>query len=355
MNTQVIKRVKLIAIATGCCAIAACSNESSVEAQAPVAETTNETGYVAPRTPWGDPDLRGTWPIMHLISTPFQRPEEYGTRAELTEEEYAATQERLEARNERYENEIGSNKMGMGHWAESSLRTEAARLTSLLIYPEDGRFPALTQRGEDLQPQFASSWSTEMSDGIFDSIDDFDTWDRCVTRGMPNSMFPFNYNNGIQIHQAPGYVIIRLEMIHEARVVPVDGRPELSSDIKNWMGESRGYWEGDTLVVETTNYNGEVGMTNVGIPGSPRGDTPSTVNMKTTERFEPVGPNQINYTITVEDPEVLTSHWTARYPMIRDEEYEFFEYACHEDNSAVRNFIETSRYERAQAAAGANE
>jgi hypothetical protein len=346
------QRIVFAAFATGCLALGACSNDSSMESSEPAtAAASSATGYVAPRTPWGDPDLRGMWPIMHLISTPFQRPEEYGDRAELTEEEYAATQERLEARNERYENEISSNKMGMGHWAESSLRTDAARLTSLLVYPENGQFPELTQRGLDLRPQFASSWSTERSGRGFDSVEDFDTWDRCVTRGMPNSMFAFNYNNGIQIHQAPGYVIIRLEMIHEARVVPVDGRPGLSPAIQNWMGESRGYWEGDTLVVETTNYNGQVGMTNVGIPGSPRGDTPSTTNMKTIERFEPVSENQINYTITVEDPEVLTSHWTARYPMIRDEEYDFFEYACHEDNSAVRNFIETSRYERAQAAA----
>ena len=345
------QRPVLAALAAGCLMLSACSNDASTDADAPAATAASATGYVAPRTPWGDPDLRGTWPIMHLISTPFQRPEEYGDRAELTEEEYATTQERLAARNERYENEIDSNKMGMGHWAESSLRTEAARLTSLLVFPENGQFPALTQRGEDMRPQFASSWSTEQTDGIFDSIDDFDTWDRCVTRGMPNSMFPFNYNNGIQIIQAPGYVIIRLEMIHEARVVPVDGRPALSNSIQNWMGESRGYWEGDTLVVETTNFNGQVGQTNVGIPGSPRGDTPSTTNIKMTERFEPVSAEQISYSITVEDPEVLTSHWTARYPMIRDEDYEFFEYACHEDNSAVRNFIETSRYERAQAAA----
>jgi len=345
------QRIHSIAVAAACLAIAACSNDASTGSGESVAAAGNDAGYAAPRTPWGDPDLRGTWPIMHLISTPFQRPEELGTRAELTEEEYAATQQRLDARNERYENEIGSNKMGMGHWAESSLRTDAARLTSLLVYPENGQFPELTERGRELQSQFASSWSTEQSGRGFDSVADFDTWDRCVTRGMPNSMFPFNYNNGIQILQAPGYVIIRLEMIHEARVVPVDGRPALSSGIKNWMGESRGYWEGDTLVVETTNFNGKVGQTNVGIPGSPRGDTPSTTNIRMIERFEPVGEDQINYSITVEDPEVLTSPWTARYPMIRDEEYEFFEYACHEDNSAVRNFIETSRYERTQAAA----
>jgi len=309
-------------------ALAACSNSD----------------YQHPMTAWGDPDLRGTWPIQHLIGTPFQRPEEFGTRAEFTEEEYAGRLEALEARNTRYEQEIQSNKMGMGHWAET---TEAQRINSLLVDPPDGRFPALTARGRQLAAAMGSSWSSE----VYDSVDDFDTWDRCITRGLPPSMFPFNYNNGIQIHQAPGYVVIRLEMIHEARIVPVDGRPALPADIQQWMGEPRGHWEGNTLVVETTNFNGEGGMTNVGIPGSPSGDTPTTPNMRLIERFERVSDTQIDYSMTVEDSEVLTAPWTARYPMYLDNSYEFFEYACHEDNTAVRNFIETSRYERAQQAA----
>ena len=162
--------------------------------------------------------------------------------------------------------------------------------------------------------------------------------------------FPFNYNNGIEIHQAPGYVVVRLEMIHEARVVPVDGRAPLDPAIKQWMGESRGHFEGNTLVVETTNFNGLGGMTNVGIPGSPRGDTPTTTNMKITERFTRTDDDTIQYEMYVEDPEVLTQPWKARYPMQRDDSYQFFEYACHEDNTAVRNYIVTSRYERAQAA-----
>ena len=347
-------RIISASVALALVALAACSNDAAMEADsenaamnaAPAAA--NASGYSVPRTSWGDPDLRGMWPIINLISTPFQRPEEFGTREMLTDEEYEQTQGRLAARNERYEAEIDNNKMGMGHWAESSLSNDAARLTSLLVYPENGRFPEMTARGQDIAATLGSSWGRE----VFDRPEDFDVWDRCITRALPPSMFPFNYNNGIQIHQAPGYVIIRLEMIHEARVVPVDGRAALPSQIENWMGESRGHWEGDTLVVETTNFNGIPGMTNVGIPGSPRGNYATTKNMKITERFERVADDVINYSMTVEDPEVLTSHWTARYPMVRDDEYQFFEYACHEDNTAVRNFIETSRYERAQAAAG---
>jgi hypothetical protein len=338
--------------------LAACGGSDSNVEETQSADTPESTavaltypsGEPHPMTEWGDPDLQGTWPIQHLIGTPFQRSEEYGTREELTEEEYLAQAEQLEeGRNARYEEEINSNKMGMGHWAET---TEAQRITSLLVDPPNGRFPELTERGKELATQMGSSWSTEASGEGFDSVADFDTWDRCITRGLPPSMFPFNYNNGIRIHQAPGYVVIELEMIHEARIVPVDGRPPLASEIKQWMGESRGHWDRATLVVETTNFNGFGGMTNVGIPGSPRGDTPTTTGMKITERFTRVGDDQINYSMTVEDPEVLTSSWTARYPMYRDEEYAFFEYACHEDNTAVRNFIETSRHERAQAAPG---
>ncbi len=311
---------------------------------------TYPNGEPHPLTEWGDPDLRGTWPVQHLIGTPFQRPEEFGTRAEYTDQELADRQNQLdETRNARYEQEDANNKIGMGHWAETS---DAQRINSLLVLPENGRFPALTARGEALSAQMGSSWSTEAGDGIFDGLEDFDTWDRCITRGVPPSMFPFNYNNGIRIHQAPGMVVIELEMIHESRIIPVDGRPALDPAIKQWMGEPRGHWEGATLVVETRNFNGKTGQTNVGIPGSPRHDTPATENMVLTERFTRVSDNQIDYSIRVEDPEVLTSPWMARFPIYLDNDYQFFEYACHEDNTAVRNFIETSRYEQAQIAAG---
>ena len=323
---------------------------------APSVAYTYPDGSPHPVTSWGDPDLQGTWPIMHLISTPLQRPEQYGDRLLMTDEEYEASltgRGSLAAREEAYHRTLANNQLGMGMWAESTTRSQQARRTSLISYPANGQFPALTARGEALRPEFGSSWSTEQEGSGFDSPqDDFDTWDRCITRGMPNSMLPFNYNNGIRILQSPGYVIIDLEMIHESRIVPIDGRPALDSGIKQWMGESRGYWDGATLVVETTNYNGEVGMTNVGTPGSPRGDTPSTTGMRTIERFTRVAPDQIDYEMTIEDPEVLTDRWTVSYPMFLDTEYQFFEYACHEDNTAVRNFIETSRYERGLSPSG---
>jgi len=351
MEVEMREWIKVGSSFVAAAAIAACS-ESSQTNGAGTAATNGASGWQHPRTEWGDPDLQGMWPIINLISTPFQRPVDeqgnpiYGDRELLTDEEYAAAQHRLQARDERYREEIESNKMGMGHWAEASHNNEAARLTSLLVEPKDGRFPELTPRGKELASKMSSSWTGTK----FDEPTDFDTWDRCITRGLPPSMFPFNYNNGIQIHQAPGYVIVRLEMIHEARVIPVDGRGPLDPAIKQWMGESRGRWEGNTLVVETTNFNGLTGMTNVGIPGSPRGDTPTTTNMKIVERFTRTDADTIQYEMFVDDPEVLTQPWKARYPMQRDDSYRFFEYACHEDNTAVRNYIVTSRYERAQEA-----
>jgi hypothetical protein len=354
MNERILAPVLIIA----CAGLAACSGpENAAEVDAgegsraarATATFTYPDGSPHPVTEWGDPDLRGMWPIMHLIANRLQRNPEFGERRLMNDEEFESAQAALKRRDENYDREIQGNKMGMGHWAESTTRSEAARLTSLISYPPDGQLPALTARGEQLIPEFGSDDTKRVFD---DPQEDFDAWDRCITRGMPSSMLPFNYNNGIRITQAPGYVVIDLEMIHEARIVPVDGRPPLDSSIKQWLGASRGHWEGATLVVETTNYNGEVGMTNVGIPGSPRRDTPSTTGMKTTERFTRISDERIDYEMTIEDPEVLTDKWTVSYPMFLDPEYKFFEYACNEDNTAVRNFIETSRYERGLTSSG---
>jgi hypothetical protein len=294
-----------------------------------------------PVTPWGEPDLQGTWPIMHLFATRLQRDPKYGERRELDDAEWQAAQEGLKRRDERYHEEIQGNKMGMGHWAETTTRTEAARLTSLISYPPNGQLPALTARGQELAPLFRSDDTQQ----VFDSVNDFDAWDRCITRGLPASMLPFNYNNGIRIHQAPGYVVIDLEMIHEARVVPI-GLPPLDPAIRQWLGESRGRWDGATLVVETTNFTGKAHMLIAGIPGGVRGTVPTTTGLKTTERFTRVSADRIDYEMTIEDKDVLTDKWTISYPMFLDPEYQFFEYACHEDNTAVRNFIATSQYER---------
>jgi hypothetical protein len=287
-------------------------------------------------TAWGEPDLRGIWPLNHLIGTPFQRPEQYGERRFLTDEEFAAAQKNIENRNARFQS-------GAIPQADAG---QVTRLTSLLVDPPNGRFPALTPKGKELYDQLRGSYKPGQT--VFDTPDDFDSWDRCITRGLPVSMLPRNYNNGMRIMQFPGYVVIVLEMAHEARIIPTTPRPSVDPAIRQYLGESRGRWEGNTLVVETTNFNGKTAMTNAGVPGSPP-LTPSTANMRFTERFTRTADDTIEYQMTVLDPEILsTGSWTAAFPLKLDNSYQMYEFACHEGNTAVRNYIETSRFERAQ-------
>ena len=303
-----------------------------------------DPNYKAPKTSWGEPDLRGMWPLNHLIAVGLQRNERYGNRLYLTDEELDQAQNRLDQRNSRFEGaEIPV--------ADTSSRV--MRQTSLIVSPANGQFPELTPYGKDMSAKMRSSYKPGQV--VFDKVEDFSAWDRCITRGMPASMEPRNYNNGLRIFQSPGYVAIVLEMAHETRIIPTDGRAQLDDGIKQWLGESRGHWEGNTLVVETTNYNGKVGKTSAGVPGSPRPLQPSTPNMRTVERFTRVADDQINYEITIEDPEVLTEPFTVAYPMYLDNDYQMYEYACHEGNTAVRNYIEASRFERKEAAAKGEE
>jgi hypothetical protein len=297
-----------------------------------------------PRTPWGDPDLQGMWPVVHLISVPLERPPQYGDRLHFTPEELAEQQKRIDARNKRYQDEDSADRIGQGHWAEV---TEMPPQTSLIVDPPNGRLPPLTDQGKQQSAKMGSSWNHK----VFDSVADFDVWDRCVTRGMPASMFPFQYNNGIQILQTPGYVVINMEMIHEARIVPVGKVAALDGEVKQWLGSSRGHWEGNTLVVETTNFNGQASMTSFGSPGAPIDPRATSTQLKIVERFERTGADDITYTVTTTDPVTQSAPWTAQLPWKRDDSYQMFEYACHEDNEAIRNYITASRASRAQEAA----
>jgi len=301
-------------------------------------------GWQHPRTPWGDPDLQGTWPIAHLMSVPLQRPPQYGDRLHFTEEELAQQRKAIEEQNQRYAEENAEGRLGMGHWVEE---TEPPVQTSLIVDPPNGQLPPQTEVGKQMSASMGSDWNRE----VFDSVADFGTWNRCITRGLPNGMFPNPYNNGIQILQAPGYVVISMEMIHESRIVPLGGMPRLDSEVKQWLGSSRGHWEGNTLVVETTNFNGQTSMTDVPTRGSPIDPRASSTSMKIVERFERTGDDTLTYTVTISDPITQTADWTVRVPWKRDDSYQFFEYACHEDNSAIRNFITSSRAKRAQEAA----
>ena len=242
-----------------------------------------------------------------------------------------------------------SQKQSASGTLPSSESGAAIRQTSLIVDPPNGQFPPLTDYGKQLQSKMNSTYKPgKDAEGSYDGIEDFGPWDRCITRGLPVSMEPRNYNNGIRITQSPGFVIITVEMAHEARVIPTTPMPKLDPAIKNWLGESRGHWEGNTLVIETTNFNGQTELTSAGVPGSPGPLQPSSTSMTTVERITRTGPDTGEYSIKVIDPTVLaTGSFTVAYPMMLDNSYQMFEYACHEGNTAVRNYIETARYAKA--------
>ena len=301
--------------------------------------------YRPAQTAWAEPDFRGTWPVDHLNFTPLQRPPEQSGRYFLNDEEYAARQQMLAQRGEAYTKELEEETIGMGHWVEPGT---ANRRTSFVIDPPDGRVPPLTEEGKRRQALKRSSYIAGQS---YDWVSDFDIWDRCISRGLPASMFPFNYNNGMRIFQSPGLVAIQMEMVHETRLIPTDGRPGIPAQVGHWLGESRGHWEnGNTLVVETTNFSEQSSPVNVGTWGSPPGNnTPQSREAKLVERFTMTGPDAITYEATYSDPVIFTAPWTVRLEWQRDEDYKLFEYACHEGNVQIRGYITSSRAERALA------
>lgn len=289
------------------------------------------TSYKAPRTEWGDPDLRGMWPL-EVGNTRMQRDAKYGDQAWLTDAEYAEALKAAQARGQGADKEDKENKLGGGHWFEYGT---VLRQTSLIMQPANGRIPPMTPTGQAMAKAMHSSWDND----LFSSVKDFNSLDRCITRGMPASMIPFPYNNGVQIFQAPGYVVLNLELIHETRIIPLDGHRAIPGAIKTWLGDSRGHWEGQTLVVETSNFNGESPMVIVGPSNEP---VPTSPALHMTERFTPTGPQTIQYEARVEDPVVLTEPFTISYPWQRNDAYKSFEYACHEGNTLITAYIKAT-------------
>jgi hypothetical protein len=279
---------------------------------------------------------------------PLQRTVEQGKRVFLTPEEFAQRDAMMERSRNAADVEDKAGKLGMGNWVEM---TGAGIRTSLLVDPDNGRLPELTAEGKRLRDIGRSSWVRNQT---FDWVTDFDSWDRCISRGFPASMLPFRYNNGIRILQGPGYVVIDLEMIHDSRIIPTDGRPAPTSrGVTNWMGISRGHWEnGNTLVIETTNIKTGAAPLNMATIGAPPNNViPMSEKARVVERLTMTGPNTIMYEMTYSDPEIWTAPYTVRLDWQRNSKYQFFEYACHEGNVQVRNYINASRAARANAAA----
>jgi hypothetical protein len=328
-------------------ALTACS-ESGGDAPAVTARSTDGTYHVS-RTSWGDPDLQGTWPGTAMVGIPLQRDEKLGTRNLLTDEEFVARESQF-ARQAEQDNadfefetavgvpgDVGSPTSPPPHWLE---RGQPQRQASLIVDPPNGRLPVLTEQAQQRQ---AALRAARASRGPADSYTDRSLYDRCITRGLAGSMMPAIYNAGNVITQSPGYVAIMNEMIHETRIVPLDGRPHVGGAIKQWLGDSRGHWDGDTLVVETTNFTNRTAV----------GSVQHSEALKITERFTRGDAETLEYRMTVEDPQTWTTPWTLLLPLQRDDDYGMFEYACHEGNHAMSNILSGARADERAAAAAA--
>jgi hypothetical protein len=288
-----------------------------------------------PKTPWGDPDLQGLWPASAQI--PMQRPPALKDKTELTDAELAQRKAQYTQQEERDSEEFakGSGDVSInppGYWVEHA---RPNKQTSLVVDPPDGRIPALTPEAQARTKALRGGRGPgDHFPDVVNSWEDFDIYSRCISRGMLNSMLPTLYNFGNQIVQGPGYVVIQSEMIHESRVIPLDARPHVGKNLRTYLGDSRGHWEGNTLVVETTNFNGKIGV---------GGPAPTTDALKIVERFTRVAPDELSYDATISDPGTWTRPWTIHYPYKLDNSYPLYEYACHEGNYMMLNALKGAR------------
>jgi hypothetical protein len=300
--------------------------------------------WTQPKTPWGDPDLQGTWTADDCIGTPLNRPAALGDRPYYTEQELAQRQSQLakQQQNDLQETVTADARVGTGppsHWGERARRP--CKQTSLVVDPPNGRTPELLPEAKSRRiPEGAGNNNPKA-----DSWEDFSYYIRCISRGVTGSIFPVIYGNGQQIVQSPGYVTILQEMVHEARVIPLDGRPHASPKIRSYMGDARGHWEGNTLVVETTNFLGN----RTGIAGN-GGGTPTSDALKLTERYTRTSPSEIRYEVTIDDPKTFTAPFKVAFPITEEPGYKNFEYACHEGNYAMFDSLSGARAQEKVAA-----
>ena len=305
-------------------------------AEAPGPKPGARKAFTAPRTPWGDPDLQGVWTTDDMLSIPMERPEQFAGRAELTDEEFADRAKRDQATLERNKNAVGAFRGDVG--------SRTFRQTSRVIEPADGRIPPTTPEAQRrvalrqaLRSNPPSSW------------EDRSLYDRCITRGIMGSTLPVIYGNGNQIFQTPNSVVINYEMVHDTRVIPLDGRPHVGSKIKTYLGDARGHWEGNTLVVETTNFLDD----RTGIGGNGNG-APTSEALKLVERFTRVEAG-IQYEAAIDDPKTFTRPWKIGMTFTTQPGYTILPYECHEGNRGLEDILSAARaYDRAVADAVKN-
>jgi hypothetical protein len=296
--------------------------------------------WTPPRTAWGDPDLQGTW--TNETITPFERPaamrdKPFLTTAEASAIEARAAEQRARADGPPRPGDVGNYNQ---FWFDAGTKVVSTRQSSLVVDPPDGRVP--------LRPD-AERQQADYDARNGEAPEFMSPWDRCITRGIPGGLFPAGYNNGYQILQFPGYVVIHYEMIHAARIIPTDGRAHMPAHLRFWDGDSVGRWDGNTLVVDVTNYNGKGWIATNAAAGRIRGVLQSDA-LHVVERFTPVSATTIHYEVTIDDPKVYTRPWKLAIPLERDDAYQFFEYACHEGNHAVEHVLRGARALEAEAA-----
>ena len=288
-----------------------------------------------PRTPWGDPDLRGIW--TNTTTTRLERPDDLAGQELLTDEERTTRDEERAGSADRPP-PPGQTGAYNDFWFE---RGTLSTRTSLIVDPADGKLPLMMPRAAKRAEAIRARRY-----GPKNSIDSFYLYDRCITRGLPGSMMPGFYNHNYNILQTPDYVVVYVEMIHDARIIPLDGRPHVSPNIRQWLGNSRGHWEGDTLVVETTNFSEKAHEQRVEMANVVFG---IGEHLRLVERFTRVGADTIDYRFTVTDPTTYATPWTASIPMTAIAG-PLFEYACHEGNYAVPNMLRGAHADERAAA-----
>jgi hypothetical protein len=317
-------KLKLTALAAAC--LAAGTLTAQTDLRAVPAETLaaayRDANWAPPRTSWGDPSLAGVWTTDDLRSVPVSRSAAHGERQSLTAEEFA---ERAAS------DQAGSEVAAAGDFLQHEYGVRTFGYTSLVIDPPDGRIPELTDAGRELS---ATRSRGTYGTGPYHRFEDFSLYDRCISRGAVGSIMPAIYGNGVRIAQSPGTVAINYEMIHDTRIIRLDDRPPLDAELKLWMGAARGRWEGDTLVVESANFNDRSNLA---------GGAPGSEALKLTESFRRVDPEMIEYTVTIEDPVALTAPFTMRLMLTTQPGYTFLEYSCHEGNGAVVNSLSGER------------
>jgi hypothetical protein len=303
---------------------------ASTTAQSPAAK--GQAAAKVGRTPDGQPDLQGVWTFA--TATPLERPKELADRAFLTEKEVAEFEKQVVTRQDvdnREGTEGTEGDVGRAYnqfWWDRGTKVVGSRRTSLVVDPPDGKVPAMTPEGAKRMEVFARR--------VSDGPETRSLWERCITHSSLPRMST-GYNNNLQIIQGAGYVVILYEMIHEARVIPLDGRAHVDSSIRQWLGDSRGHWEGETLVVDVTNFSDKTSF---------RGSSP---DLHLVERFTRADANTLNYEFTVSDPSTWAKPWTAAVPMPRVNGL-IYEYACHEGNYGLPGQLSGARADERNAA-----